>query len=154
MSIFYRDAVSQSIFEKGIDPELEPGLAEARRGFASSYLDHVEVKREDSFFYLVHPFSQLIFTYLGFSMDRSEVTKAWEPITARVNLSGMVSAILEPSDQDSHDRFLKVFDYIEVISLEGGILARLHGDPKVLPVHMNVAFSRHILWCPFKLRGC
>jgi hypothetical protein len=134
VSIFYRDALSQAVIEKQhVDPGLVRDLSEAKRHFASSYVDKAR-ESIDSFGSVVYPFSHLIFTYVGFSMEPQEVVRAWEPIKGRINFSNLQRAIFrEVAGESPADRFLKAFDFIEIISLEGAILARLHGSPKVLP---------------------
>src|SRR6266851_5836866 len=143
MSIFHQHFMESTPAEI---PAIGEYMQQAKKNFAGFCLD----RREEPIFTFIHRFSHVIFTCLDFRMQPDEVRQAWEPIERRMNAPMLQELIYKwPLEQEPHERLLKVFDYIEILSLEGAILARLHGLPKVFPSHMETAFTRFLLWCPY-----
>lgn len=150
MSTFHQHFLEARDRDPAAIPAIGEPMLQAKHDFAGFCLDH----HEEPIFSSIYRFSHVIFTCLDFHMEPDEIVQAWEPIESRMNAPMLQELIYKwPLEQEPRDRLLKVFDYIEILSLEGAILARIHGLPKVFPSHMETAFSRFLLWCPYKVEG-
>jgi hypothetical protein len=154
MSIFYRESryfLQQSI-DRAFTPEVED-LRAAKDNFAERYLGEIH-QSINAIVPLIYNFSYVIFANLGFyKMQHEEVVGAWASVKARVNLENLGTAIFDASSDQHRERFLKTFDFVEVISIEGAILARLDEEQKVLPAHMETAFLTLRFKCPYRIYG-
>lgn len=135
MSIFYRDfiKVGREVPLKEVKLKMVHGL------FGKSAKQHVVP--------VVYDFSLLIFTHLGFSMTVEDVVDAWKPVETRIGFHRLDEIL----SKEQSEGLIKCFDYVEVISLQGGIFARLDQLPKVLQKHMEKAYK--MTKCPYPQEG-
>jgi hypothetical protein len=105
------------------------------------------IRRPEDLVPVVHDFSLLIFTYLGFSMSKEDVLAAWRPIEAKIR----VERLNEILRKEPKKRLIESFDYVELMSLQGCIFARQDQKTKVLQDHMRKAYK--LIKCPFPLEG-
>ena len=96
---------------------------------------------------VAYDFSLLIFTYLGFSMNKEEVFHAWRPVEEKIRFERL-NEILR---KELEEGFIKSFDYVELMSLQGGIFARQDQQTKVLQEHMRKAYK--LITCPYPQEG-